>query len=159
MLFLKLLLVGTALGGLLPWKTRKLIWQNSSLSQPLLLEWFLSQTCYISTDLLSLSCYIPVLSGWNRKKLQFLERWETSMEIVENWLYVHCGILQILGYDCEFRHSEVCSITAFIITLLLLLVSFLLFHRAVVLGYCSITVASRVAELNIFLLYFMKMKK
>lgn len=81
------------------------------------------------------------------------------MEIVENWLYVHCGILQILGYDCEFRHSEVCSITAFIITLLLLLVSFLLFHRAVVLGYCSITVASRVAELNIFLLYFMKMKK
>lgn len=127
MLFLKLLLVGTALDGLLPWKTKKLIWQNSSLSQPLLLEWFLSQTCYISTDLLSLSCYIPVLSGWNRKKLQFLERWETSMEIVENWLYVHCGILQILGYDCEFGHSEVCSITAFIITLLLLLVPFSFF--------------------------------
>ena len=32
-------------------------------------------------------------------------------------------------------------------------------HRAVVSGYYSITVASRVAELNIFLLYFMKMKK
>lgn len=81
------------------------------------------------------------------------------MEIVENWLYVHCGILQTLGYDCDLGHSEVCSIIAFIITLLLLLVSFLLFHRAVVSGYYSITVASRVAELNIFLLYFMKMKK
>lgn len=64
-----------------------------------------------------------------------------------------------LGYDYELGHSEACGIIAFIITLLLLLASFLLCHRAVVWGYYLITLASRLAEFNLFLLFFMKMKK
>lgn len=63
------------------------------------------------------------------------------MEIMENWLYIHCEILQTLGFDCELGHSEAYGIIAFIITLLLLLVSFLC-HRAVVLGYYLIKVAN-----------------
>lgn len=49
-----------------------------------------------------------------------VEAWlKTNIEIMESWLYVHCGILRILGYDPEVGHSEVCDIIAFIITLLL----------------------------------------
>lgn len=58
------------------------------------------------------------------------------MEIVENWLYVHCGIYRYLVMTVN-SDIQKCSITAFIITLLLLS-TFLLFHRAVVLSYYSI---------------------
>lgn len=52
--------------------------------------------------------------------------WKTNMEIMKNWLYDHCGILQTLGYNCELGHSEACGLIAFIITLLLLVASFFL---------------------------------
>lgn len=43
----------------------------------------------IPTDLFSLSCYVPVFSGWNGKKLEleYLERWKTKVEMMKNWLY------------------------------------------------------------------------
>lgn len=52
--------------------------------------------------------------------------WKTNMEITKNWLYDHCGILQTLGCNCELGHPEACGVIAFIITLLLLVASFLL---------------------------------
>lgn len=74
--------------------------------------------------------------------------WKTRVEIMKNWLYDHCGILQTLGCNYELGHSEACGVIAFIITLLLLVASFL-WHKAVVWGYCLISVANRVAEFNI----------
>lgn len=52
--------------------------------------------------------------------------WKTSMEIMKTWLYDHCGILQTLGCNYELGRSEACGVIAFIITLLLLVASFLL---------------------------------
>lgn len=75
--------------------------------------------------------------------------WKTSMEIMKNWLYDHCGILQTLGCNYELGHSEACGVIAFIMTLLLLVASFLLWHKAVAWGYCLISVANRVAEFNV----------
>ena len=76
------------------------------------------------------------------------------MEIMKNWLYDHCGILQTLGYDYELAQSEACGIIAFIVTLLLFLAYFLLCYRAVVWGYYLISVANGVAKLNILPPFF-----
>lgn len=67
--------------------------------------------------------------------------------------------MQALGKGYELGHVEAGGIIAFVVTWLLFVASFLLCHRAVVLGFYLITMADRVAEFNIFLLLFYEKEK
>lgn len=69
----------------------------------------------------------------------------TNMEIMKNWLYDHCGTLQIPSCVCKIAHSEACGIIAFVITLLLFLAYFLFCYRAVVWSYYLVSMLNRLS--------------